>query len=185
MGAKSPANSLARMVFSTDLGWMGLLLSSAGVRKLTFHQPSAARAKAVVSAGIEDPVEDAAPDHAWVRLLSDYAAGRPVDLAGIPLDLDPTTDFQAKVVAHCRRIPFGQTLSYGQLAQRAGSPRAARAVGNIMKSNQIPLLVPCHRVLASGGKIGGYSAPGGLSLKERLLALEAGKAPVGSRRSAK
>jgi len=162
---------------------MGLLASSAGVQKLTFGQPSAARAKAAVSTDIQAKIEDAAPDHPWVHLLSDYAAGRPVDLASIPLDLATTTDFQGKVIAHCRRIPFGQTLSYGQLAQRAGSPRAARAVGNIMKSNQIPLLVPCHRVLASGGKIGGYSAPGGLSLKEQLLAMEAGKAAQGRKRA--
>lgn len=162
---------------------MGLLVSSSGVRKLTFGQPSAARAKTAVSAGVQTRIEDAAPDHPWVRLLSDYAAGRPVDLASIPLDLADTTVFQGAVIAHCRRIPFGQTLSYGQLAQRAGSPRAARAVGNIMKSNQIPLLVPCHRVLASGGKIGGYSAPGGLSLKEQLLAMEAGKMAPGVKRA--
>jgi methylated-DNA-[protein]-cysteine S-methyltransferase len=168
--------SLKRLVFETDLGWMGLLVSDRGVRKLVFDQPSAARARTAVTRGLREPCQDSDEELPVVCLLADYAAGRPVDLAGVSLDLATTTAFAARVVSHCRRIPFGETLSYGELAERAGSPGAARAVGNIMKSNAVPLLVPCHRVVAAGGKLGGYSASGGVSVKQRLLALEAGRA---------
>ncbi|MEX1224432.1 MAG: MGMT family protein, partial [Pirellulales bacterium] len=73
----------------------------------------------------------------------------------------------------CRRIPIGQTMSYAELAAVAGSPGAARAVGNIMAGNRVPIIVPCHRVVGSGGSLGGYSSSGGLRTKRRLLSLEA------------
>ena len=83
------------------------------------------------------------------------------------------TAFQESVVLAIRAVGYGQTVSYGELAELAGYPRAARAVGTVMSTNPFPILIPCHRVVASGGKLGGYSAPQGLSLKESLLAMEA------------
>jgi methylated-DNA-[protein]-cysteine S-methyltransferase len=93
------------------------------------------------------------------------------------------SDFQRAVVGHCRRIPPGQTLTYGQLAARVGRPRAARAVGRVMATNRFPLIVPCHRVVAAGGVLGGFSAPQGLAMKKRLLAAEA--ASIAHQRTAK
>ena len=87
-----------------------------------------------------------------------------------PLDLKTATDFQRQVWAALRQIPAGQTKSYGQVAAAMGRPGAARAVGNACAANPIPLLIPCHRVLASGGRLGGFS--GGLPWKRRLLAQE-------------
>jgi methylated-DNA-[protein]-cysteine S-methyltransferase len=81
--------------------------------------------------------------------------------------------FAVAVVQAARRIPVGETRSYGQLAMAAGRPRAARAVGRVMARNRTPLLIPCHRVVGSGGKLGGFSAIDGLRMKERLLQLEA------------
>lgn len=106
------------------------------------------------------------------KTLQQYAAGEPVDLAAIEVDLSGCTPFAARVYRECRKIRSGTTMSYGDLAAKAGSPNAARAVGTAMARNRISLLIPCHRVVASGGKIGGYSAPQGLKLKERLLKLE-------------
>jgi methylated-DNA-[protein]-cysteine S-methyltransferase len=85
------------------------------------------------------------------------------------------SEFAARVIRAVRRIPTGATLSYGDVAAEAGSPGAARAVGNIMARNPIPIIIPCHRVTACGGRLGGYSSPQGLSMKERLLALEGGR----------
>ena len=76
------------------------------------------------------------------------------------------------MVMECRKIPYGKTLSYGQLAAKAGRPGAARAVGNHMAGNRTPIIVPCHRVLPSGGGLGGFSAAGGVALKRRLLEME-------------
>jgi O-6-methylguanine DNA methyltransferase len=104
------------------------------------------------------------------REVGQYLAGRrrrftvPVDLSGVPA-------FQRRVLQALRRVPYGRTITYGQLAARAGRPRAARAVGQAMAHNPVPLIVPCHRVVASGGGLGGFG--GGLALKRRLLALEA------------
>lgn len=81
--------------------------------------------------------------------------------------------FQREVMQACRTIPFGETLTYGQLADLAGHPGAARAVGSVMADNPIPLIIPCHRVVAANGKLGGFSSPGGSRTKKRLLQLEA------------
>jgi methylated-DNA-[protein]-cysteine S-methyltransferase len=78
------------------------------------------------------------------------------------------------VLEACRGIPYGRTTTYAELAAKAGNPRAARAAGSAMSHNPIPIIIPCHRVLHTGGGLGGFSAPGGLSLKERLLAMERG-----------
>jgi methylated-DNA-[protein]-cysteine S-methyltransferase len=104
--------------------------------------------------------------------LTRFAEGEPVDFAAFNLALGHLTPFASKVVAACRRIPWGQTRSYGELAAECGSAGAARAVGSVMAKNRFPLIVPCHRVLAAGGEIGGYSAPEGLTMKRRLLQME-------------
>jgi len=83
-----------------------------------------------------------------------------------------TTSFQRNVIVAVRQLEYGETASYGDLAMRAGSPRAARAVGQVMATNRVPIIIPCHRVIASGGQLGGYSAPSGLEMKRQLLALE-------------
>lgn len=90
----------------------------------------------------------------------------------VELNVDDLTRFQRQVVAKCRAIPPGRTLSYGELARQAGKPGAARAVGGVMSHNRLPIVVPCHRVVRSDGSLGGFSSPGGLKDKERLLALE-------------
>jgi methylated-DNA-[protein]-cysteine S-methyltransferase len=112
----------------------------------------------------------------WAAELVDdlcrFAAGEPIDFSEVPLDLDHLTPFGRSVVAACRQIRWGKVRSYGQLAAQCGSPGAARAVGTVMAKNRFPLIVPCHRVLAAGGALGGYSAPDGLEMKRRLLAME-------------
>ncbi len=89
-----------------------------------------------------------------------------------PLDLTALTAFRRTVLRACARIPHGTTRTYGQLAAEVGSPHAARAVGGAMAHNLIPLIIPCHRVLAADGQLGGFSAEGGPALKARMLRLE-------------
>jgi methylated-DNA-[protein]-cysteine S-methyltransferase len=116
----------------------------------------------------------------WLAALIDrlkrYADGAPVDFRDIRVDGSRLTPFQASVIPHCRHIPYGQTMTYGQLAQLAGSPSAARSVGTTMARNKTPIVVPCHRVVASNGTLGGFSAPGGITMKERLLKMEQAQA---------
>ena len=107
-----------------------------------------------------------------VDLLRRYATGEPVDLGSISIDLPHVSDFRRAIYRAARRIGHGEVLTYGELAERAGHPGAFRETGSAMGSNPVPLLVPCHRVLAAGRKPGGFSAPGGVETKMRLLALE-------------
>ena len=108
-----------------------------------------------------------------VRRLQAYAEGEPEDFRDVQVDLDGLSGFRRRVLEACRQIPYGQTLSYAELAARAGFPKAFRAVGNCLAANRVPLIIPCHRVVCSDGRIGRFSAPGGGRMKRRLIRLEA------------
>jgi methylated-DNA-[protein]-cysteine S-methyltransferase len=104
------------------------------------------------------------------RQLDEYFAGRRREF-DLPLDWSLTRQgFGRRVLQHTARIPYGEALSYREVAAQAGSPRGSRAAGNALGANPIPIVVPCHRVLRSGGAVGGYG--GGVERKRRLLALE-------------
>jgi methylated-DNA-[protein]-cysteine S-methyltransferase len=100
-----------------------------------------------------------------------YFAGERVNFKA-KLDLSRLTPFQRTVLRACRRIPYGRTASYADLARAAGRPAAARAVGGVMARNPVPLLIPCHRVVRRDGALGGFSSPQGINQKRRMLALE-------------
>jgi len=116
----------------------------------------------------EPPAAIAAAVAALVRLLS----GQAEDLRHVEIDLAGLPDFQRDVLELTRAIPAGETRTYGEIAASLGSPGAARAVGRALGANPIPIVIPCHRVLAAGGRSGGFSAPGGASTKLRILEIE-------------
>lgn len=119
-------------------------------------------------------VEDTAPAaiQAVIIRLQALMTGERVDLSQSPLDLSGLPDFHRRAYAIALAIPPGETRSYGEIAQQLGEPGSARAVGQAMGSNPFPPIVPCHRVLAAGGRSGGFSSPGGLDMKRRLLGIE-------------
>lgn len=176
-------NKAVAVAFETELGWMALAVEDGVLIGIVFGHPSQRRAqeslrrylRAALTSELVDFIEvnDA---HAWVvdvvKRLKAYAAGEAVDFSDVCVDERHLTDFGRQVVRACRRIPRGQSRTYGELAVAGGSPGAARAVGQVMARNRYPLVVPCHRVLAAGGLLGGFSAPQGLSMKRRLLAME-------------
>jgi len=202
--ARPEKDSLPMLIFPTQLGWIGLVCSGQSVQRLTLGHPDAASAAANLgrkTIGLEKiqrtyPVvlarvgerkfgnqTEKKPDSVsrWQANLIDrlwaYSAGQMVDFRDVAVDPGPTTPFQARIYALCRQIPYGSTITYGQLAQLAGSPRAGRAVGQALARNPIPILIPCHRVVGIGGKLVGFTAPGGLAMKQRLLQLEAAASP--------
>jgi methylated-DNA-[protein]-cysteine S-methyltransferase len=120
------------------------------------------------------PAEVAAAIEAIVRLFQ----GEPADLSSVELDLEDVPEFDRRVYAVARTIAAGETLSYGEVAARLGEPGAAQAVGRALGRNPFPIVVPCHRVLAANGALHGFSAPGGLATKRRMLALEGALAPA-------
>jgi methylated-DNA-[protein]-cysteine S-methyltransferase len=162
-------------VFQTTCGWVATRWDTGKLHRLVFGYESPHAAVSALTTGDID-VGDADKVGGDVARFADrlraYFEGQPDDFRDVPIALTANTAFQRKVLNTCRRIPYGQTWTYAELARAAGSPRACRAVGNIMARNQLPLIIPCHRVVGSHGSLGGYSAPSGLRLKRQLLQLE-------------
>ncbi len=154
--------ALARTTIDTTIGPIELVATNLGLRAalLPGERPGrlASEGSAVPQAG--HPVLDQAVDE-----LTAYFAGELVEFA-VPLDL-AGSPFQLAVWAELTRIPFGETISYGELARRIGNPVASRAVGAANGANPLPIIVPCHRVIGSGGKLTGFG--GGLPIKQWLL----------------
>ena len=160
-------------VFPTDLGWCGLVGSDGAILHLVIGHASSDDVRRAVQPSALGATEldwDCSLRQRLVR----YARGERIDFADCTLAPRPLTAFQQRVVLAARSIPYGERVSYAELARRAGRPGAARAVGNVMASNRVPIIVPCHRVVASGGRLGGFSAPQGTLLKQRMLQMEAG-----------
>ncbi|HVU86954.1 MAG TPA: methylated-DNA--[protein]-cysteine S-methyltransferase [Pirellulales bacterium] len=171
-------------VFPSALGWIAILGRGDVVQRVTFGHDSPQQAMTALEEGALEPRNSRAWNPRLVARLQAFIEHGKDDFRDVPVDLGSCTTFQRRVLEACRRIPYGRTMSYGELAAAAGYPRAARAVGSVMANNQFSLIVPCHRVLAAGGRLGGYSNRLGLAMKKRLLALEA-ENPLRPRRAAK
>jgi O-6-methylguanine DNA methyltransferase len=114
-------------------------------------------------------------------MIEQFLEGRLKTLAALPLDLSELTPFSQKVLTQARSVPWGKTVSYTELAARAGNPKACRAAATVMRNNRFPLVIPCHRVVKSDGSIGGFMGKQKgreLSLKRRLLEREQGKISI-------
>ena len=173
-------SALGFTLFDTALGRLGIAWSERGVVGVQLPEAREAATRARVVRRFPGAVE-AAPPPAVAAALAGITAllgGERRDLSQVALDLVGVEPFERSVYEVARTIPPGQTLAYGEIARRLGVPDAARAVGDALARNPCPILVPCHRVLAAGGRLGGFSAPGGLATKRRLLALE-GAVPNG------
>jgi methylated-DNA-[protein]-cysteine S-methyltransferase len=170
-----PEAASVLVTFPSPLGWMALVGAGSVVRRLTFGHFSAQQAARALDPELLDSAQSGIWDRRLVQRLQAYAGGQPVDFRDVRIDLEGLSAFQRDVLHQCRQIPYGKTVTYGELAAKAGYPRAARAVGNCLAANRVPLIIPCHRVVASDGRAGGFSAPGGTEMKRRLLALEAGR----------
>jgi len=164
------AGELKYTVFGTAWGYVGVLASDRGLLRTTLPQRSAEEAcrllggRADCATWLPGAFED------LVERFKAYFSGRPTAFPD-ELDLSGATLFQSNVWRITRLVPYGETRSYSWLAGRAGKPKAARAVGQALAGNPLPVVVPCHRVIAGDGGLGGFS--GGLEVKRRLLRLEA------------
>ena len=173
------------LIFSTELGHTALTRNGDRVLALVFGHTSKRAALNALARNLTT-ANDASLAHEClssveqveagydqlVDLLYNFADGVETDFRRWQTDVSHLTPFGRKVTAECRKIAWGETLSYGELAKRAGRPGAARAVGSVMARNRVPLIVPCHRVVPACGGLGGFSAPQGVSMKRRLLERE-------------
>jgi methylated-DNA-[protein]-cysteine S-methyltransferase len=129
-----------------------------------------------------DPAEPGFPDGPVAGLperIKRYAEGAHEDFTDVPLDLGDVPLFNRQAYAELLKINYGQTTTYGAIARTLGDVALSRAVGQAMGANPIPLVIPCHRVLGADGKTGGFSSPGGVTAKMRMLALEHAASPTG------
>ena len=152
---------LTRISFDTALGLVTITASAKGLIAINLPRRSVPKSPEPLPAGFTRLVES----------FRAYFDGRKVDFP-VKLDLRAATPFQVKVWQAARLIPYGETRSYRWIAEQIGQPEAVRAVGQALGKNPLPIIIPCHRVLASDGALGGYS--GGLEIKRTLLNLEKG-----------
>ncbi len=156
-------------VFDTAAGWVGLLGSTEGLLRTTLPQSSEQEAGLLLGDSLNRAALSPHRFEDLIRRFRAYFDGRKVDFPD-RLDLSVATSFRRRVWQAARLIPCGETRSYGWVAGQIGQPEAARAVGQALGRNPIPVIIPCHRVLAANGGIGGFS--GGIETKKFLLSLE-------------
>ena len=161
-------------VFETALGWCALAWSEAGVVRGWLPMASEAAVRASMVRRCREAVESDPPAFAVEAIAGVKAlmADGTTDLSHISLDLTDIPPLHARIYEIARAIPPGEVLTYGEVAERAGDKNLAREVGRALGLNPFPPIVPCHRILAASGKTGGFSAPGGVETKMRLLNVE-------------
>lgn len=161
-------------LFETEFGLCGVAWSDRGLTRLQLPERDCEATERRLRRTSSD-TEPASPppsvQHA-IDSLRVYFGGSAIDFGGVALDLSDVNAFHRSIYEALRTVDWGETVSYGALGERAGFPDAARAVGQAMASNPVPIIIPCHRVLASGHKVGGFSAYGGAATKRRLLEME-------------
>src|SRR5690349_17474957 len=165
-------------LFDTPLGWCGIAWNERGVSGVQLPEGREPQTRSRMLQRFPNAQEVQPPPHVQeaVAAMSALLRGQSTDLTAIALDMERVPPFHRKVYEAARAIAAGTTLTYGEVAKRIGAPGAARAVGQALGKNPFAIVVPCHRVLAAGGKMGGFSANGGVTTKLRLLSIEgAGK----------
>jgi methylated-DNA-[protein]-cysteine S-methyltransferase len=161
-------------LFDTPIGPCGIAWGARGICGVQLPDASEARSRARLMRRYPHAREASPPPqvrHA-IEAIAALLAGQPTDLSAIALDMDGVPEFDRRVYEAARNIVPGRTLSYGELAARLGERSLARDVGEALGRNPFPIIVPCHRVLAAGGKSGGFSANGWVATKLRLLTIE-------------
>jgi methylated-DNA-[protein]-cysteine S-methyltransferase len=161
-------------IFDASFGSCAIAWTSRGISRFQLPEADSDATEARMRNGGREPCNGAPPPHvaAAEEKLQRYFDGEETDFSDLALDLSGCSAFNKAIYDAARTVGWGATTTYGALAKSIGSPRAARAVGHAMARNPITIVIPCHRVLAAGGELHGFSAYGGLVTKERLLVLE-------------
>jgi methylated-DNA-[protein]-cysteine S-methyltransferase len=163
------------LIFEAAGGFCGIAWNNVGITRFQLPTRSAEAAERTLLRRVPD-AERGAPTPEVVEAVAAvkrYFEGEETDFSGFKLDLGEQDPFFKRIYAAARRVGWGHTTTYGSLAKELGAgPEAARDVGQAMAKNPVALIIPCHRVLAAGGKVGGFSAPGGSAAKIRMLELE-------------
>ena len=161
-------------LFDTPIGTCSLVWNDRAIIGLRLPEQSAAATRARINRRWPD-AEERAPTpevQAVIDRVLRLLAGEAVNLKDVPLDFGDAPEFHKQVYGVARTIPPGHTMTYGEIAKRLGVPHESREVGQAMGRNPIAIIMPCHRVLGADGKMGGFSATGGVAIKRRILEIE-------------
>ena len=161
-------------LFDTAIGPCGVAWSDLGLTRVQLPEADRDSTERRLKTRSRGTRAEVPPQHIeqLIAEIQRYATGERVDFSSVAIDLSMTGPVDREIYAAARSIGWGATATYGELARKTGTPGDARGVGQAMSRNPAPIVIPCHRVLAKGGKLGGFSAYGGAVTKERLLALE-------------
>ncbi|HEU4985798.1 MAG TPA: methylated-DNA--[protein]-cysteine S-methyltransferase [Rhizobiaceae bacterium] len=166
------------MLVDTAIGPIGIAWNAAGLVRVQLPERDTERTEKALTARLGNAVRHEGGGELpsaigdLVDLLRRYAQGEAIDFSAVPVDFDGIDPFRKAIYRAARKLGFGETTTYGALAADAGFPNAARDTGTALGRNPVPIVVPCHRILAAGGKLGGFSAPGGTTTKQKLLMME-------------
>jgi methylated-DNA-[protein]-cysteine S-methyltransferase len=166
------AQKIKYTVFSTRWGFFGFAATGEGICRTLLPLPKCSVATKILLSTVENAVFDKNLLGRLQKKVVAYFDGSTIDFSEFGIDLDGSSSFAATCLTACKKIGYGQTASYGQLASLANCPGAARAVGTVMANNKLPLIVPCHRIIRGNGQIGGFSGAEGPKTKLKLLQLE-------------
>ena len=169
--ANTPENERYLTTFDSPIGWIGILQFGEILQRIRIGFDSQFELFQAFAEYETGPTDPGKPQQLLIQRIQKLLSGEPDDLSDLPINTQSLTDFQRLVVDQCRKIPFGKTLTYGQLAAKVGRPKAARAVGGVMRTNRFPIVIPCHRVVAANS-IGGFTSPNGVSTKATLQSIE-------------
>ena len=159
-------------VWPTAWGPVGAVRTSRGLARTILPHGGITAIRSLLATEHPDARQDTRAFDELIELTRAYFAGRAVSFRAVRCDLPAAATFAGRVLRACRNIPYGRTISYGRLASGAGNPKAARAAAAVMARNPLPLVIPCHRVIYADGRLGGFSAPAGVTQKRRMLRLE-------------
>ena len=159
-------------IFKTKIGWCGLLRSEKGILRLFIGCPKRGQLLKQITHEFGNSIMRAPVEEDMVDKIKRYCSGEKVVFDKCALDWSLLTPFQQRVLKEAMKIPCRTTETYSGLARKSGCLNGSRAVGNALAKNPFPLVVPCHRIIRGDGRLGGFSAWGGIALKERLLKLE-------------
>ena len=165
-------NKLSYTTFRTKLGWFGFCSTEDALLRACLPCKTQDQANQYLLSRLENAKKAPMLNLPLQDKICSYFDGSKVHFTDVQVDLSGLTDFQQQILRTLRTISYGNKTTYADLAKTARRPKAVRAVGGVMAANPLPLILPCHRVLRTDGKLGGFSAQGGTDMKQRMLELE-------------
>ena len=159
-------------LFKTHIGWCGVVRNKKGLKRIFIGYLKRNQLIKHIEEEFGNTLIKGSSTGEFTEKINRFCLGEKVPFGRCKMDWSSLTPFQCRVLKATMKIPYGTVTTYGSLAQTIGCPLGSRAVGNVLSKNPFPLLVPCHRIVRSDGKIGGFSSGGGIKLKEKLLGME-------------